>query len=146
MCILILRGPQADPAPLLPMQLPECAGRTLRTLACADVDSLIAGLQAAAGDVEVELVLLDSGDLSPSAHAHAHVHAKALRAALDALPTPYIELHTDADQELEPWLHPQHAPLAVVITPHDASRAYAMSLGIAARCLPSLCAPLRAAA
>ncbi|MBB5736849.1 MULTISPECIES: hypothetical protein [Xanthomonas] len=142
MCILILQGPQADPAPLLPMQLPECAGRTLRMLAYADVDSLIAGLQAAGADVEVELVLLDSGDLSPS----AHVHAKTLRAALDALPTPYIELHTDAAQELEPWLHPQHAPLAVVITPHDAPRAYAMSLGIAARCLPSLCAPLRAAA
>ncbi|MEA9828197.1 MULTISPECIES: hypothetical protein [Xanthomonas] len=142
MCILILRGPQADPAQLLPMQLPECAGRALRTLVCADVDSLIAGLQAAGGDAEVELVLLDSGDLSPSAHAHA----KALRAALDALPTPYIELHADAAQELEPWLHPHHAPLAVVITPHDASRAYAMSLGIAARCLPSLCAPLRVAA
>lgn len=72
--------------------------------------------------------------------------ARALRAAVDALPTPYIELHTHADQELEPWLHAQHAPLAVVITPHDAPRAYAMSLGIAARCLPSLHAPLRVAA
>ncbi|WP_127169387.1 hypothetical protein [Xanthomonas sp. BRIP62415] len=144
MCILILQGPQADPAQLAPLQLPEFAGRALRTLACADVDGLIAGLQAAGGDAEVELVLLDSGDLAPS--ARAQVHATALRAALDALHTPYIELHTDADQELEPWLHPQHAPLAVVITPHDAPRAYAMSLGIAARCLPSLCAPLRAAA
>ncbi|PPU43274.1 hypothetical protein [Xanthomonas arboricola] len=142
MCILILCGPQADPAQFLPVMLPECAGRALRTVVCTDVDSLIAALQAAGGDAEVELVLLDSGDLSPS----AHVHAKALRAALDALPTPYIELHTDGAQELEPWLHPQHAPLAVVITPHDAPRAYAMSLGIAARCLPSLCAPLRAAA
>lgn len=142
MCILILCGPQADPAQFLPVMLPECAGRALRTVVCTDVDSLIAALQAAGGDAEVELVLLDSDDLSPS----AHVHAKALRAALDALPTPYIELHTDGAQELEPWLHPQHAPLAVVITPHDAPRAYAMSLGIAARCLPSLCAPLRAAA
>lgn len=70
MCILILRGPQADPAPLAPMQLPECAGRALRTLACADVDSLIAELHAAGGDAEVELVLLDSGDLPcPSAAA-----------------------------------------------------------------------------
>lgn len=142
MCILILCGPQADPAQFLPVMLPECAGRALRTVVCTDVDSLIAALQAAGGDAEVELVLLDSDDLSPS----AHLHAKALRAALDALPTPYIELHTDGAQELEPWLHPQHAPLAVVITPHDAPRAYAMSLGIAARCLPSLCAPLRAAA
>ncbi|MBB2759731.1 UNVERIFIED_ORG: 3-dehydroquinate dehydratase [Xanthomonas campestris] len=142
MCILILCGPQADPAQFLPVMLPECAGRALRTVVCTDVDSLIAALQAAGGDAEVELVLLDSGDLSPS----AHVHAKALRAALDALPTPYIELHTDGAQELEPWLHPQHAPLAVVITPHDASCAYAMSLGIAARCLLSLHAPLRAAA
>ncbi|MFC7519952.1 hypothetical protein ACFQS6_06505 [Xanthomonas populi] len=142
MCILILQGPQADPAQLAPMQLPECAGRGLRTVACADVDTLIAGLQAASSDAEVELVLLDSGDLTLS----ERVRAQALRAALDALPTPYIELHTDADQELEPWLHPQHAPLAVVITPHDAPRAYAMSLGIAARCLPSVRAPLRAAA
>ncbi|EKQ64144.1 hypothetical protein MOU_12238 [Xanthomonas citri pv. malvacearum str. GSPB1386] len=43
-------------------------------------------------------------------------------------------------------LHAQHAPLAVVITPHDAPRAYAMSLGIAARCLPPIHAPLRVAA
>lgn len=54
MCILILQGPQADPAQVAPMQLPECAGRALRTLACADVDGLIAGLQAAGGDAEVE--------------------------------------------------------------------------------------------
>lgn len=142
MCILILRGPQADPAPLVPMQLPACAGRALRTLACADVDRLIAELHAAGGDAEVELVLLDSGDLPLSERSCA----RALRAAVDALPTPYIELHTHAGQELEPWLHAQHAPLAVVITPHDAPRAYAMSLGIAARCLPSLHAPLRVAA
>ncbi|MCC8626317.1 hypothetical protein [Xanthomonas vesicatoria] len=142
MCILILRGPQADPAPLVPMPLPACAGPALRTLACADVDRLIAELHAAASDAEVELVLLDSGDLPLSKRSCA----RALRAAVDALPTPYIELHTDSAQELEPWLHPQHAPLAVVIAPHDASRAYAMSLGIAARCLPSLHAPLRVAA
>ncbi|MCS3748060.1 hypothetical protein FHY18_003688 [Xanthomonas arboricola] len=141
MCILILQGPQADPAHWAPMHA-EYAGRVLRTLACADVDSLIAGLQAAGGDADVELVLLDSGDLPLSERSCA----RALRAAVDALPTPYIELHTDAGQELEPWLHPQHAPLAVVIAPHDASRAYAMSLGIAARCLPSLHAPLRVAA
>ncbi|PPU76418.1 MULTISPECIES: hypothetical protein [Xanthomonas] len=141
MCILILQGPQTDPAPSAPMQA-DCAGRALRTLACSDVETLIAGLQAAGGDAEVELVLLDSGDLPLSERGCA----RALRAAVDALPTPYIELHTDAAQELEPWLHPQHAPLAVVIAPHDASRAYAMSLGIAARCLPSLHAPLRVAA
>ncbi|MCC5072223.1 hypothetical protein [Xanthomonas campestris] len=142
MCILILRGPQSDAMSVAPLPLPLCAGRDLRTLACADLASLIAGLQAAGGDSDVELVLLDSGDLPLSERSCA----RALRAAVDALPTPYIELHTDAGQELEPWLHPQHAPLAVVITPHDASRAYAMSLGIAARCLPSLCAPLRVAA
>ncbi|CAE6850892.1 hypothetical protein XAC301_43190 [Xanthomonas arboricola pv. corylina] len=94
MCILILQGPQADPAQMAPIQLPECAGRALRTLACADVGGLIAGLQAAGGDAEVELVLLDSGDLSAS--ERAQVHATALRAALDALPARYIELHTDA--------------------------------------------------
>ncbi|WP_115529500.1 hypothetical protein [Xanthomonas campestris] len=144
MCILILRGPQSDAMPVapLPLPLPLCAGRDLRMLACADLASLIAGLQAAGGDAEVELVLLDSGDLPLSERGCA----TALRAAVDALPTPYIELHADAGQELEPWLHPQHAPLAVVITPHDAPRAYAMSLGIAARCLPALHAPMRVAA
>ncbi|MCC5068916.1 hypothetical protein LLE67_13875 [Xanthomonas campestris] len=142
MCILILRGPQSDAMPVAPLPLPLCAGRDLRMLACADLASLIAGLQAAGGDAEVELVLLDSGDLPLSERGCA----TALRAAVDALPTPYIELHADAGQELEPWLHPQHAPLAVVITPHDAPRAYAMSLGIAARCLPALHAPMRVAA
>ncbi|ATB60644.1 hypothetical protein [Xanthomonas citri] len=140
MCILILRGPQADAAPL--MQLPECAGRALRTLACADVDRLIAELHAAGGDAEVELVLLDSGDLPLSERSCA----RALRAAVDALPTPYIELHTDADQELEPWLHAQHAPLAGGITPHGGPGGEAGVAGIAARCLPSLHAPLRVAA
>ncbi|WDI93872.1 hypothetical protein [Xanthomonas campestris] len=142
MCILILRGPQANPAQSLPVMSPECGGRALRTVVCADVESLIASLQLAGGDAEVELVLLDSGDLPLS----ERTCATALRAAVDALPTPYIELHADAGQELEPWLHPQHAPLAVVITPHDAPRAYAMSLGIAARCLPGLHAPTRVAA
>ncbi|KQR12498.1 MULTISPECIES: hypothetical protein [Xanthomonas] len=142
MCILILQGPQVDLAQALPVMAPECGGRALRTVACADVDSLIASLQLAGGDAEVELVLLDSGDLPLSERSCA----RALRAAVDALPTPYIELHADAAQELEPWLHPQHAPLAVVIAPHDAPRAYAMSLGIAARYLPSLHAPLRVAA
>ncbi|MCC4601681.1 hypothetical protein [Xanthomonas melonis] len=141
MCILILQGPQAEAAPQQAVTA-ECAGRKLRTVACDDIATLIAGLHAAGRDTEVELVLLDSGDLPLSERSCA----SALRAAVDALPTPYIELHADAGQELEPWLHPQHAPLAVVIAPHDAPRAYAMSLGIAARCLPSLHAPLRVAA
>ncbi|KAB7768453.1 hypothetical protein [Xanthomonas maliensis] len=141
MCILILQGPQAETA-ALPAVASECAGRALRTQACADVATLIAGLHAAGDDAEVELVVLDSGDLPLSERSCA----SALRAAVDALPTPYIELHTDAAQELEPWLHPQHAPLAVVITPHDAERAYAMSLGIAARCLPTRGVALRVAA
>ena len=51
MCILILRGPQSDAMPMAP--LPLCAGRDLRMLACVDLASLIAELQAAGGDADV---------------------------------------------------------------------------------------------
>lgn len=123
MSVLILQGPGAE------RRAPCCAGHDVQLVRCSDLGSLIAGLRAAQ-QADTEMVLLDSGALDPDAH---RAQWPALRAALDDLHAPYIELHADPGDELESWLHPQHLPIATVITPGDHDRAYAMSVAIASR-------------
>lgn len=133
MSILILRGPHAAPPDLPSIDRPlraraQAAGQTLQYRAFASIRDLLAGLRRARAD-RADLVLLDVGDLAlPDAS-----HTQALRDALDALPTPYIELHDDAAHALEPRVQPQHAPLVTVILRGDLPRAYAMALDIALR-------------
>lgn len=129
MSLLIVQGPGVAPVALSGSVPSSCAGHAVDVVHCADAGALVDALRAADRD-DVALVLLE-----PGADPACRGQLQALRGTLDALPAPYIELHTDRSGELEPWLHPQHAPLAVVMTPNDAARGYAMSLGIAARCL-----------
>lgn len=128
MSVLILQGPRADAAPV-PLAA-RWAGHDLHTVRYRDIGALVAGLRAVRGGDEVAIVVLDSGDMrGPECRASW----PALRRALDDLPVPYIELHGDAGEELEPWLHPNHAPLATLITPRDRLSGYAMSQAIVAR-------------
>jgi 3-dehydroquinate dehydratase len=137
MSILILRGPHAA-APWLPSSFPafdrplreraRASGQALHCRAFASVRELIAGLRRARHE-RADLLLLDIGDLA----LHDTAQATALRAALDALPSPYIEVHDDAAHALEPRVQPQHVPLVTVILRDDLSRAYAMALAIALR-------------
>lgn len=129
MSVLILQGPGARPHGDAPLSPVSCGGRATQVIRCADIEALIAGLRAAR-HVDTELVLLDSGAICGAEH---RTRWPALRAALDALAAPYIELHDAAADELAPWVHPNHPPIATIITPGDRARAYALSAAIAAR-------------
>lgn len=83
---------------------------------------------------QVQVVLLDAGDMARDDHAFC---SSALRQALDRLPMPYIEVHDDTAHLLEPRLHPRHAPLVTVVLRHQLQRAYALALSIALRRLAS---------
>jgi 3-dehydroquinate dehydratase-2 len=137
MSILILRGPHAA-TPFRPTPFPDldrplrqrarAAGQALHCRAFASVIDLLAGLRHARRN-RADMLLLDIGDLA----LHDGAHTKALRDALDGLPSPYIEVHDDAARALEPRVQPQHAPLVTVILRDDLPRAYAMALDIALR-------------
>lgn len=133
MSILILRGPHAAhphiPAIDRPMRSrAHSAGQALHCGVFTSACDLLGRLRRARIH-RADLLLLDVGDLAlPDAS-----HTQALRDALDALPTPYIELHADAANALEPRVQPQHAPLVTVILRNDLPRAYAMALDIALR-------------
>ncbi|PPJ42206.1 MULTISPECIES: hypothetical protein [unclassified Pseudoxanthomonas] len=145
MSILILRGPHAahpNTPPLDPSlrRRAHAAGQALHCRAFASVRDLLAGLRRARAE-RADLLLLDVGDLALPDASHTH----ALRDALDALPTPYIELHDDAAHALEPRVQPQHAPLVTVILRDDLPRAYVMALDIALRRLrPAAAEPFHA--
>jgi 3-dehydroquinate dehydratase-2 len=136
MSILILRGPYAATAsspPVVALDRPlrqraRAAGQALHCRAFASVRDLLLGLKRAHLE-RADMLLLDIGDLA----LHDGTQAKALRDALDELPSPYIEVHDDAAHALEPRLQPQHAPLVTVILRDDLPRAYAMALAIALR-------------
>jgi len=128
MSVLILQGPHTGDAPVpLPA---NWAGHDLHTVRYRDIGALVAGLRAVRAGDDVAMVLLESGDLR---RPECRAAWPALRSALDQLPVPYIELHADAGEALEPWLHPNHAPLATLITPRDRQRGYAMSQAITVR-------------
>lgn len=145
MSILILRGPHAthpDTSPLDPSlrSRAHAAWQALHCRAFATLRGLLAGLRRARTG-HTDLLLLDVGDLTLQNASHA----QAVRDALDALPTPYIELHDDAAHALEPRIHPQHAPLVTVILRDDLPRAYSMALDIALRRLrPAASEPFHA--
>ncbi|KRG46080.1 hypothetical protein ARC20_06685 [Stenotrophomonas panacihumi] len=128
MSVLILQGPSDRPAGDAPLPAP-CAGHATQVVHCADIGGLIAGLHAAR-HLDTELVLLDSGHIHGAEH---RAQWSALRAALDGLAAPYIEVHDDPADELQPWLRPNHLPIATIITAGDRGRAYALSSAIAAR-------------
>ncbi len=133
MSVLILQGPSDRPAGDAPLPAP-CAGHATQLVCCADIGGLIAGLHAAR-HVDTELVLLDSGSVCRAEH---RAQWPALRAALDGLSAPYIEVHDDPADELQPWLQPHHLPIATIITAGDRGRAYALSSAIAARRLAGI--------
>lgn len=137
MSILILRGPHAAIPPSSASSTTfnrplrrraRAAGQALHCRAFASVRDLLVGLRRARRE-RTDLLLLDIGELA----LRDGTQTKALREALDDLPSPYIEVHDDAAHALEPRVQPQHAPLVTVILRNDLPRAYAMALAIALR-------------
>ncbi|WP_045729232.1 MULTISPECIES: hypothetical protein [unclassified Xanthomonas] len=130
MSILLIQGPHRDaPAIAAAQRLAASHAAHVVPVACADAAQIVARLQQGAHD-ETELVLLDSGELPAADLAD---HAPQLRAALDALGHPYIEVHDASAQALEPLLQPRHAPLLTVIANGALADSYAIALGVATR-------------
>lgn len=138
MAILIIDGPQRGPAsPRLAEGWNElrrrarAGGQDLWLRRCVSLRALTACLQRSRR-APVQMVLLESGDLDDGECVR---QAHALRLAIDALPTPYIEVHDDSGQLLEPRLHPRQAPLATVVMHRDRAQARTLALSIALACL-----------
>ncbi len=125
MSILLIRPtrPHARPLPL-----PARVGG--HALHCRDGDSLPALLHCLrqARSSRPAWVLIETA----SADARQwDRHGRALCAALDALPAPYIEMACNDGDALDAHLHPQHAPAVLVCAGPE--QACQLSLAIIAR-------------
>jgi 3-dehydroquinate dehydratase-2 len=74
-------------------------------------------------------MLLDPGDLAQQVNEHP----AGLGEALDNLATPYIEVHDDSDDALQPRDCWHNAPAATIIIHGDLATSYRIGLGIALR-------------
>lgn len=138
MSVLVIQGPHraATAEASLPSRMFETlaekvrkAGSVLEVARCASAAGMVRCLtQARASGVDI--VLLDGGELEALDCAR---HEDRLRAALDQLAAPYIELHDDAGRDLESRVRPTHCALAVIVMSHDLARSYAVGMGIALR-------------
>lgn len=138
MSVLVIQGPhRAAPTdvPASPRDFDllaekvRKAGRVMEVLRCASAAGMVRCLTQARAP-RVDIVLLDGGELDALDCAR---HQRPLRAALDQLTVPYIELHDDAGRDLESRVRPTHCALAVIVMSHDLARSYAVGLGIALR-------------
>lgn len=140
MTILIIQGPHPTQSRLggellQSLQQRVCAaGRTLELCYCLNLREFVARVRTARSRT-TEFALLDPGALADEAQAHPDAE---LRAALDELTAPYIEVHDGSSTALEPKLHPHNAPLATVIINGDLATSYRIALGIALRRLTML--------
>ena len=129
MTILLLRQPSPDPLPV-PAQL---AGHAVHCQNCATLPALLQCLHEAR-ESQPAWVLIETGAAELAQWA---AHGRALRAALDALPAPYIEMAANDDDGLDAHLHPQHAPAARGVCSSGRDDACRLSLAIAERRLLS---------
>jgi len=129
MTILLIRQASPDPLPI-PAQL---AGHAIHCEHCATLPALVQCLREATRSAP-EWVLIETAATAPTQWAE---HGVALRAALDALPAPYIEMAANDDDGLDAHLHPQHAPAARVVCSSGRDDACRLSLAIAERRLLS---------
>lgn len=130
MTILLLRQPSPDPLPV-PAQL---AGHAVHCQDCATLPALLQCLRQAR-ESQPAWVLIETGAAEPAQWA---AHGRALCAALDALPAPYIEMAANDDDGLDAHLHPLHAPVARVVCSSGREDACRLSLAIAARRLQTV--------
>lgn len=128
MSILLIRHARRTPLPDTSPLPAEVAGHALSCKDCDSLPALVDCLQHA-HDSQPAWVLIES----TAANAQQwDTHGAALRAALEALPAPYIEIARSEADALDTHLHPQHAPAALICgTAPEAARP--LSLAIAAR-------------
>ena len=129
MTILMIR--QASPEPLpVPVEL---AGHAVCCADCTTLPALLQCLQEAQAS-RSDWLLIEAASAEAAQWA---AHGPALRAALEALPMPYIEMAANDDDGLDAHLHPQHAPVARVVCSSGRVDACRLSLAIAERRLLS---------
>lgn len=129
--LLIRRAPDAivPDTSSLPAQV---AGHDLSCQHCDSLPALVRCLQHAHRSQPAWVLI----EIAAANEQQWSAHGPALCAALDALPTPYIEIaRRDADA-LDTHLHPQHAPV-VLVCGSERDEACRLSLAIAARRLQS---------
>lgn len=134
MTILMIRHtpPGAVPdAALLPATV---AGHRLACRDCDSLPALVRCLQRARRSRPAWVLIATTAVEAPQWARYGN----ALRAALDALPAPYIEMAANDGDALDAHLHPQHAPTASVVCSSGQSDACRLSLAIAARRLQAM--------
>lgn len=135
MTILIVQGPHADGHAVggdfvvALQRAVQAAGHTLAVLSCAGLREMVGCIRSLRpGDTE--FVVFDPGELAGQVSRQPEA---GLHEALDALPTPYIEIHDDSGAAMASPDSPHHAPLATIVINGDLSASYRIAMGIALR-------------
>lgn len=135
MTIAIIQGPSARVgmvgADLLTdlQRVARAAGQTLVVLTCSGLKELVVTIRAIRQSQD-NVMLLAPGDLAQQAEDHPE---EGLDDALDELPRPYIEIHTDSDATLGRTHGPHRPAPATVCINGDLATSYRIALGIALR-------------
>jgi 3-dehydroquinate dehydratase-2 len=134
MTILIVQGPHAEGHAVggdfvaALQRAVQAAGHTLAVCQCGGVKDLVGRIRSLRA-ADTEFVVFDPGELA----GQARMQADGLDEALDALPSPYIEIHDDSGAALAAPGPARHAPLATIVINGDLSTSYRIAMGIALR-------------
>ncbi|WP_411849486.1 hypothetical protein ACLB90_10725 [Stenotrophomonas sp. LGBM10] len=129
MTILLIRHTPPSAAPDAAPLPARVAGHRLACHDCDSLPALVRCLQAARRSRPAWVLIATTAVAAPQWARYG----AAVRAALDALPAPYIEMASNDDDALDERLHPQHAPAARVVCGRSREEACQLSLAIAAR-------------
>ena len=107
----------------------KAAGTTLLVRSCNTLGELIECLHTSKNQ-DSEMGLLDSGEVDSREFPSAN---RQLCNALDALSSPYIEMHDASSQVLDQHVHPCHGPIVTLVINDHRESSYSMALAIALR-------------
>ena len=109
--------------------LVRATGQALSVCTCGGLRELVARVRAAKAE-GTDFMLLAPGDLAEEARAHPEA---GLDDALEALASPYVEVHDDSGAAVERADGRHGAPLATIVINGDLATSYRIALGIALR-------------
>ena len=134
MTILLIRHTPSNAVPDASPLPARVAGHRLACRDCDSLPALVRCLQRAQRSRPALVLIATAAVDAPQWARYGH----ALRAALDDLPSPYIEMASNDDDALDEHLHPQHAPAARVVCSSGRQDACRLSLAIAAHRLQAV--------
>ncbi|RAO75713.1 type II 3-dehydroquinate dehydratase [Dyella jiangningensis] len=109
--------------------LMRAAGQDMSVCTCGGLRELVARVREAKAE-GAEFMLLAPGNLAEEARAHPEA---GLDEALEALASPYVEVHDDSGAVVERADGRHGAPLATIVINGDLATSYRIALGIALR-------------